>query len=140
MTRIVDMDRIYEIVKTGESAEYPQNQVSVVSKRDVPSGDYDTFVDAYGTVSSNAVFDFNSKTFELQFPEHVFVKNHTNKTLRLHCTSVQSGGSGDYDLSPNMEKMFDTEGHDGPEVNLTITVLNVVTYNKPPRYVRGFVS
>lgn len=133
MTKIIDMDRYYYIDETSESSEYPENQVSVVGSGDI--GDY--FYDIYGTVKDNAVFEFNTKTITNTGTKDCHVRNHTNKTIHVVCSEVQTGDS-EATLGPNETKRFDTYGYMSA-FSITITVLGVETLNKSLEYIRGFV-
>ena len=134
MTKIIDNDRIYKIIKENESAEYPPNQVSVVV-----SGDgSDRYVDLYGTIKNNAVFERNAVTFTIYGTDDLHVINHTNKTIKVTCDPVQRGDS-EAILEPNKEKHFDTPDSRYAHITLTITVLDVETYNKSAEDIQGFV-
>lgn len=132
MTKIYDQNRIYAIVETRESSEYPENQVSVVG-----SGNSDKYYyDIYGTIKDNAIFEYNTKTLKVISADDSCVRNHTNKTIHVICSRVQRGDS-EATLGPNEEKWFDTD--DGFLSVFDITILNVKTYNKSTNVIRGFV-
>ena len=133
MTKIIDNDRIYNIIEENEHAEYPPNQVSVV----VSGDSRDRYVDLYGTVKNNAVFDFNTRTFTIGGTNDTHVRNHTNKTIKVTCAPVQRGDS-EAILEPNKEKKFDTPDSIKP-ITVTINVQGVETYNKSTNYIRGLV-
>lgn len=132
MTKIMDNNRIYKITKENESAEYPPNQISVVIHGD----NYDRLVDIYGIVKDNAVFERNAETFGFGGAYNMYVRNHTNKKLKLLCEPVERGDS-EQTSNPNSENHFDTDN--SIPVRLTITVLEVINYNKSPQDIKGFV-
>ena len=133
MTKIIDMGRLYTIVETSESSGYPENQISVFGHG---NGD-DYYYDIYGTVKDNAVFELNAKTFTNPGSDNCHVTNHTNKTIHVVCSYVKHGDSK-ATLGPNETKHFDTYGN-YYTFQITITVLDVKTYNKSAEHIRGLV-
>lgn len=139
MTKIIDMDRIYDIEKGITEPSGEVKKIYVWSHGDSYSGGNSTWkYDVYGTVKDNSIFKYNHVKYQdgLYGIEFVEVKNHTNKTIRVHCTGLEYPQDPDtVDLPPNGEHRFNTDDA-VPEV--TITFLDVFSYEKSTEYVQGF--